>query len=214
MGHAAFRDVLAYPPEVLRHGRGKVLVGVSYCREWQDGFGARGWKLDATLGDPEIIASTRVTGTRIPTSVLVHDLLDHLLSGFAPSGHRAEAMALARLARRTGADVAPDYAQMVREDLFAGRVLGETARSFLGDELAGLVPAAADDPIAALRKRLGDEEAERRLVARFFELGERGHAAAEAAWRALGRPIGGRRHRTCRAGGPGRGRPGGGGNKP
>jgi hypothetical protein len=29
-----------------------------------DGFGARGWKLNSTLDDPEIIASTRETGKR------------------------------------------------------------------------------------------------------------------------------------------------------
>jgi hypothetical protein len=186
MPHPAFRDVLAYPPALLRRSGGAVLVAVSYRREWRDGFGARGWKLDATLDDPEIIASTRVAGERIPTSVFVHDLLDHLLSGFAPSGHRAEAMALARLARRTGADVAGDYAQMVREDLFAGRVLGEAAADLLGAGLVGLTPPGCAEPIAALRACLGDGEAERWLVERFFQLGAQGHDHAEAAWRSLG----------------------------
>ncbi|MBK1716092.1 hypothetical protein [Thiocystis violacea] len=56
--------------------------------------------IGAYLADPEIIASTRETGGVLPTSVLIHDALDHLISGFAPSGHRAEAMALAQLAER------------------------------------------------------------------------------------------------------------------
>ncbi|MFN2348484.1 MAG: hypothetical protein ABR558_02765 [Thioalkalivibrio sp.] len=89
------RDVLAYPPSVLKRDGNYVTVGAHYERIWQDGFGARGWKLNHTLNDPEIIASTRETGNSIPTSVFVHDVLDHLFSGFAPSGHRAEAMAMA-----------------------------------------------------------------------------------------------------------------------
>lgn len=49
-----------------------------------------------------------------------------------------------------------------------------------------LTPAGCTDPIAALHARLGDAEAERRLVERFCHLGARGRDHAEAAWRALG----------------------------
>jgi hypothetical protein len=49
-----------------------------YGRTWRDGFGARGWKVAGAVNDPEVIASTAETGERIPTSVFVHDILDHL----------------------------------------------------------------------------------------------------------------------------------------
>jgi len=60
--------------------------------------------VNATIGDPEIIASTRETGQRINTSAFVHDILDHFLSGFGVSGHRSEAMTLIQLSKRTGSD--------------------------------------------------------------------------------------------------------------
>ena len=81
----SFIDVLAYPGDLLRVNFGHVDVAVTYKRQWDDGYGARGWKLDATIGDPAIIASTRETGEKIKTSVFVHDILDHLLSGFGIS---------------------------------------------------------------------------------------------------------------------------------
>ncbi len=46
-----------------------VHIPVTYQKTWDDGFGARGWKIDVSIGDPTIIASTRETGTKIPTSV-------------------------------------------------------------------------------------------------------------------------------------------------
>lgn len=191
VGGYARRDVSACGPDVLEKVEGEVRVPVSYCREWQDGLGARGWKLDATRDDPEIIASTRETGTRIPTSVFVHDLFDHLLCGFAVSGHRAEAMALSQLADRTGTDIAPDYAQMVREDLRSGRLIGEgdSLRAFVGEALVSEVSPVPEDDRAlarALRERLGEEDFESVLVERFFVLGRQGDAHARASWQSLG----------------------------
>jgi hypothetical protein len=118
----SFHSVAQYPNNLLRIGDNSVQVPVTYKKVWDDGFGARGWKVNATIGDPEIIASTRETGQRINTSVFIHDILDHFLSGFGVSGHRSEAMALIQLSRRTGSDPRPDYEQLVREDILNGRV--------------------------------------------------------------------------------------------
>jgi len=188
------RDVLAYPPAVLEREDHGIRVGVRYEREWQDGFGARGWKLNHTLADPEIIASTRETGDRIPTSVFVHDVLDHLLSGFAPSGHRAEAMALAQLGERTDSDIRGDYEQMVREDLLAGRVVGESLERFIGPWLLALAhgkktPAGI---IQTLCERMGKDRLVVRLVERFETLGHEGHHHARGSWEVLGLPHAGR----------------------
>ncbi|WP_410352766.1 hypothetical protein [Thiohalophilus sp.] len=131
LAQGAFLDVAQYPPDLLQIRDEGAQVRVTYKKEWDDGFGARGWKLNATIGDPVIIASTRETGQRIPTSVFVHDILDHFLSGFGVSGHRSEAMALRQLYRRTGSDPRPDYRQLVKEDLFYGMVNGEKLKTFL-----------------------------------------------------------------------------------
>jgi hypothetical protein len=194
---AALRDVRRLPPSSLRvevddaTGAGVVCVPVSYRASWNDGFGARGWKLDAARADPEIIASTHETGRVLPTSVLVHDTLDHLISGFVPSGHRAEAMALDRLALRTGADPTPDYRQMIREDLLSGHVLGESAASFIGEALRRHCSADIDldddrQVMADLRRCLGEEALTEALLARFRALGAAGRAHAPASWRRLG----------------------------
>ncbi|HDP90330.1 MAG TPA: hypothetical protein ENN42_10335 [Thioalkalivibrio sp.] len=196
--NVALRDVRAYGPRWLAVDEAGVRIPVTYHREWQDGFGARGWKLDVTLEDEEIIASTPETGERIPTSVFVHDIFDHLLSGFAVSGHRAEAMALCQLGSRTGADVAPDYAQMVREDLRSGRLVGagDSLRDFLGEDLLARVGHAGCDDralVGRLRDALGEEGFEAALVARFFIHGRQGEAHARQSYAALGLD------RECRA---------------
>lgn len=190
---SAFRDLHAYDESALWFEGGEVRVPVTYRLQWEDGFGARGWKLDAATADEEIIASTRETGARIPTSVFVHDLLDHLLSGFALSGHWAEAMALVQLQRRTGTDIAPDYAQMAREDLMVGRLLGPGGpyHRFIGAGLAAGITDAAEVPDARslaklLRARLGDEAFERAIVQRLFALGEAGIAHARDSFAVLG----------------------------
>lgn len=122
-----------------------VRVPVTYHAEWQDGYGARGWKLDIAIGDPEVIATTAETGQTQRTSVLVHDILDHHLCGLALGGHRNEAIALHQLGVRTGADPQPDLMQMVDEDLLHGVIVGESMRSFLPAELLALLPLALNE---------------------------------------------------------------------
>jgi len=185
-----FRDVHSYPSAYLRLTLAGVCVPVSYQKTWDDGFGARGWKLNVAYSDRAIIASTRETGDQIPTSVLIHDLLDHLLSGFDISGHRAEAMALVQLGNRTGSDISRDYLQMVREDLRCGRVNQESMASFLPTALLEKVPLdkRADGRvlIQTLQAQLDEGELDTRLVQHFLDLGESGRDHAQDSWRLLG----------------------------
>ena len=185
-----FRDVTRYPTDILKPLDQGVVVCVTYNKVWDDGFGARGWKLNATIGDPAIIASTRQTGQRINTSVFVHDILDHLLSGFGVSGHRSEAMALAQLAKRTGSDPGPDYRQMVNEDIMHGRVNGESLARFLPDSMLSVLPAdeAMTDKelMVYLRSAMGVEALVDALVDHFFYLGSQGGQHAVDSWQKLG----------------------------
>jgi len=165
------------------------VIAVSYREIWQDGFGARGWKLDRTLDDPEIIATTAFPEAHIATSVLIHDLLDHYVSGFAASGHRAEAKALVQLHLRTGAMIQADFEQMIDEDVLAGRVLGEPLVHFLPPDLVALLPShITDDPgrVRWLSNRLGPEVLRVALIARFYSLGAEGIVPALTRWQALG----------------------------
>ena len=186
----AFRNIARYPRNLLRVCDDGAEVAVTYRKVWDDGFGARGWKVDATIGDPEIIASTRETGQRINTSVFIHDILDHFLSGFGVSGHRSEAMALIQLSKRTGSDPAPDYEQLVREDILNGRVNGETLRNFLPSGLCAMIPddrpMSDRDAVACLRDALGESQLTKSLVAHFFELGREGENHADDCWQVLG----------------------------
>ena len=186
----SFRSVEQYPQNLLRIGDGSVQVPVTYKKVWDDGFGARGWKVDATIGDPEIIASTRETGQRINTSVFIHDILDHFLSGFGVSGHRSEAMALIQLSKRTGSDPGSDYEQLVREDILNGRVNGEALMDFLPADLYDLVPESSTmtdrEAIAFLREQTGEDRLIKSLVDNFFRLGKKGEKHAGDSWKALG----------------------------
>lgn len=167
----------------------EIRIPCLYRRAWKDGFGARGWKLASTAKDPEIIASTAATGERIPTSVFVHDILDHILCGLGPSGHRNEAVALLQLAARTGADPTPDFAQMVDEDLLQGHILGETLHEFLPLELVNTLPAGIGDReaiVERLQAQMGPEVLRKRLIARFFELGRAGTPRAQEHYASRG----------------------------
>ena len=111
-----------------------ITISVVYRSLWQDGFAARGWKLAVAINDPLVIASTPYTGSHIPTSVFVHDILDHYLCGLPLSGHRNEAIALTQLGSRTDTDIGMDFQQMIDEDILSGQVNGETLDSFLPDQ--------------------------------------------------------------------------------
>jgi hypothetical protein len=160
-------------------------LGCLYRRSWEDGFGARGWKLARALDDPEVIAATAATGERIPTSVLIHDILDHAFCGLGTSGHRTEAIALLQLAERTGADPMPDFAQMVDEDLLMGRAVGESFRDLLPPDLSAQIPDTMRNgqTIAAhLRTVMGPDALRQQLIQRLFELGQAGAPRAREAY--------------------------------
>jgi hypothetical protein len=186
----AFQDVEQYPRKFMYRTAQGIHIPVTYKQVWDDGFGARGWKLNATIGDPDIIASTRETGQRINTSVFVHDILDHFLSGFGISGHRSEAMALIQLGLRTGSNIRPDYEQMVKEDLFHGRVNGESLQTFLPEKLNSFVPSETEMTgkvlIGFIKEQIGEAELSKLLVERFFELGTLGKEHALRSWNKLG----------------------------
>ena len=186
----AFRSIKEYPQNQLRTGEASIQVPVTYKKVWNDGFGARGWKVDATIGDLAIIASTRETGQRINTSVFVHDILDHFLSGFGVSGHRSEAMALIQLSKRTGSDPGPDYEQLVREDILNGMVNGEALMDFLPADLHALIPEnttmTVKETMAYLREEIGEERLIKSLVDNFFALGKKGERHASDSWKTLG----------------------------
>jgi len=187
---SSFRDLHQYPPELLQILEKGVCVPITYKKSWDDGFGARGWKLDAAIGDPEIIASTREAGQKISTSVFVHDILDHFLSGFGVSGHRSEAMALIQLSKRTNSDPTPDYEQMVKEDIINGRVNGESLATFLPEQIREALPSNSNTPdkelVFYLRQNVNNAKLRKKLVKHFFALGNAGKEHAINSWLAIG----------------------------
>ncbi|MCW9024136.1 MAG: hypothetical protein OQK73_05595 [Gammaproteobacteria bacterium] len=151
-----------------------VSIPVTYYKEWQDGFGAQGWKLNCSMDDPFVIASTAETGPVINTSVLIHDMLDHYLCGLPMSGHRNEAIALIQLASRTGTDPRPDFTQMVDEDLMHGNVTGEPLFEFISEELQSYLPFElknGQEIIQFLGQRIGKDNLRQKLVQCFFDIG-------------------------------------------
>ncbi|RKZ86768.1 MAG: hypothetical protein DRR19_14490 [Candidatus Parabeggiatoa sp. nov. 1] len=191
MSANALIDLHNYSDNHLYVNEDGVHIPATYQKTWDDGFGARGWKLDVSIGDPVIIASTRETGAKIPTSVLIHDMLDHLLSGFGISGHRSEAMALTQLHLRTGSDIRPDYEQMVDEDIIRGQVNGETLRAFLPETLLNLLPTnqlTDQEIIIGLKDKLGSPTLRENLVQHFYDLGQQGKAHAVQSWKKIGLP--------------------------
>ncbi len=183
-----FKDLKKYPEAFIKIDSDCVHIPVTYMQTWNDGFGARGWKLDVTIGDPQIIASTRETGLKINTSVFVHDILDHFLSGFNVSGHRSEAMALRQLSIRTDSDPGPDYTQMIKEDILNGVINGESLMSFMPSEIKKILPENINnnEVIYFLKKHLTQEQLIKTFFEHFFILGKEGDAHAKNSWKLLG----------------------------
>lgn len=161
-----------------------VILPARYAESWADGFGVRGWKLDLPGQGDDVIAATPFTGERIPTSVFVHDIVDHYLCGFALSGYRDEAGALIQLAQRTGSDPVPDFVQIIEEDLLPGAVAGEDWRELLPASLVAVVEAAPDvrSGMARLREEWGDGVLRALWIAGFVATGWGLAGDARAAW--------------------------------
>lgn len=166
----------------------ELIIPVSYRDEWQDGLGARGWKMDCAIGDPVLIATTAYSGDKVPTSVLIHDMLDHFVSGYGLSGHRNEAKATLQLGLRTGAEIASSYAQLA-DDIIASGINGESLAQFLPPALYALLPTEAAtnrERIAALVQRLGRAVVEDALIEQLWACGNLGRTEAMISWQGYG----------------------------
>ncbi|NOX09933.1 MAG: hypothetical protein GXP22_10700 [Gammaproteobacteria bacterium] len=167
-----------------------VIIECTYQSVWRDGFGARGWKINQSIGDPVVIASTAESGTRIPTSVFVHDIVDHHLCGLKLSGHRNEATALLLLQQRTQSNPASDFEQLINEDIIQGYVNGESMIDFLPQNLRKDIPLRyrRDDKLSIgfLCGLLGEAQLRKELVQHFFQMGHDNRKMAIKKWNKTG----------------------------
>lgn len=176
-------------PGELRAPSATVRVPVRYRESWEDGFGARGWKLALPELGEDVIAATPHAGERIPTSVFVHDIVDHHLCGFALSGYLDEAGALMQLALRTGSDPVEDFRQMIDEDLLPGRPVADDWPTLLP---SGLQPSresgteAGSGHLASLERQLGTGALRALLTAGFVQAGYRRMQVARVNWEGCG----------------------------
>lgn len=165
-------------------GQSGVCIPITYRAEWDDGFGAQGWKLDTALDDRQVIACTSYTGHKSPTSVLVHDILDHLVSGLPLSGYRSEAVATTVHGLRNGIEVQSSFQWMV-DEIVAATHLNESLSPFLSPAVANLLTADAGPGLPQknqLLDRLGKEALHKALLAGFFRVGLAGIPQAMQQW--------------------------------
>ncbi len=169
-------------------GAPPVLVTAVYADCWDDGFGVRGWKLDVPGTGPDVIAATPYTGERVPTSVFVHDLVDHHLCGFRLSRYLDEAGALIQLAQRTGSDPVADFQRIIDEDLLPGAFAGPDWKALLPASLAAELDARGGEKAAfqILRREYGDGLLRALFTAGFVQQGWSRRDAARTTWTALG----------------------------
>lgn len=158
---------------------------LTYHSEWLDGYGAQGWKLDVAMDDPEVIACTAYTGNKTPTSVLVHDMLDHLASGFGLSGYANEARAAAIHGLRNGVEVRSSYEWMT-DEILGAKLLKENIIDFFPASIAHTVPTPTtpEETVALLTENNDPAELRRQLVEGFFRVGLSGIPIALSNWQA------------------------------
>lgn len=92
-----------------------VTVPLVYRTDWDDGFYARGWKIEGEMRRGAVIASTSTISGASPTSVPVHDILDHWVSGFSCHEWIGEAKAIVMHGLRNGIDVRRSLQAMAQE---------------------------------------------------------------------------------------------------
>jgi len=166
-----------------------VPIDMRYHSEWDDGFGARGWKLESTIGDDRVIASTPFTGNISETSVFVHDIVDHQLCGLRIGGHRNEAIAVFLHALRSGVPIDLSIASMVEEILTTSEC-GEKLKTFLPaymlDEIS--VPTCHNNKalIAEVKKYYGIFTAYNKLTEHYYKIGAEGVPNALSVWSSHG----------------------------
>jgi hypothetical protein len=158
-------------------------IDLTYHSEWRDGFGAQGWKLNVAMDDPKVIACTAYTGTKSPTSVLVHDILDHLVSGFWLSGFKNEACATAIHGLRNGIEVRSSYESMTDDILSAEGVTNEIM-DLLPASIANSIPEQKSliEMIATFRENFDLAEVRSHIIEGFFRIGLSGIPIAISSW--------------------------------
>ncbi len=164
------------------------IVDIIYRSEWEDGFGARGWKLTSTIGDPRVIATTAFVGERSDTSVFVHDIVDHRLCGLGIGGHRNEAVAIFLHALRSSVSTHSSVALMV-EELMLGGDCGEPLADFLPADLC-----PRDEPETRSNRMImqtlidghGSSAVYERLIAHYRAIGSAGVLRALSSWASHG----------------------------
>ncbi len=161
----------------------EIVFALTFRSEWQDGYGAQGWKLDLARNDPAVVACTAYTGDKTPTSVLVHDILDHLVSGFPLSGYANEARATAMHGLRNGIEVRSSYEWMA-DELLNGDGREELLTQFLPPDIVAGIPQLTrpDETIASLIAAYGRARIKSHIVERFFRVGLSGIPVAFANW--------------------------------
>lgn len=160
-----------------------VYVPLTYRAEWDDGFGAQGWKL-AEVDDRQVIACTSYTGEKSPTSVLVHDILDHQVSGLSFRGYRDEAVATTLHGLRNGIEFQSSFEWMV-DEILAATGLDESLLPFLSSAEANLLDRGVGPGLPQknqLLERLGKETLRKVLMAGFFRAGLEGLTDAIQQW--------------------------------
>lgn len=157
---------------------------LTYRDEWSDSFGARGWKLESAVANPEIIACTAHAGGKSPTSVIVHDILDHLVSGFGLSGCLNEARAIVMHGLRNGIEVRSSFECLV-DDILRDPASDSDARELF----AALLPApvrfccrSSAEMVERVGAQLGTAKMRARLIQRLIGVGLGGVRTAMTNW--------------------------------
>ncbi len=166
-------------------------VAATYHSEWQDGFGAQGWKLNLAIDDPCVIACTSYTGAKSPTSVIVHDILDHLISGFWLSGYSNEARATAIHGLRNGIEVCSSYEWMISE-IVTSKYVAESLDNFFPPSVFKKIPAdiLPGQGIAFLLEQENIEDISNLMLQEFINTGIKGIPVAAKNWEELGLDFG------------------------
>lgn len=160
-------------------------IKLTYQNEWQDGFGARGWKIDIAIPDPEVIACTAFTDGKSPTAVIVHDVLDHFISGFGSSGYVNEARAIVMHGLRNGIEVRSSIEWLVNDILSnSSSEANAVLESLLiqSSEILTSPSRPCNETLESLRERYGPDGLRNILAGKLIEAGLSGVPLAIGNW--------------------------------
>lgn len=163
---------------------------LTYKDSWPDSYGVSGWRLCDSEGRFPAFPSSAAVGTASPTSVPIHDVLDHWTCGFGWHTYSDEAKATVMHGLRNGIDVRRSF-ELLAEDLIVDQQPSEPIDFFVSHRRLVRDPGRENpscnrETVIRTISQMGRRNAIAAASMGLRRVGLEGIGEAQCRWRKLG----------------------------